>query len=239
MVSHETTPMTKLIIPSVSSGSYKHSGHEIEYSPNLVWTGKNPTEGRVSTADEELAIQLGLERAGIDPRQAKVFDDLFARNKSHVYIWQRTETSLRVPKGYDPNTYQTDDQGRKYWVREVLIGDNVVGEVLVPEGHGRVVPYSKNPEDVWDMVFGLPRITSDSVNDRKYGNHTTHFGFNENPWKDNTSGHKDVAVWRGSGWLLGGDEGCLVVGAPYERWGALSYVGFRPVRGSLPDIGNF
>ena len=246
-----TTPEIKerLIVPAARSShstlgtAYSHAGHQIEYSPGLFQTGKNyhgskalisPSYDRMSTAAEELAIQLGLEIAGIDPRKADVFGDLFGRNG--WYAWQLTETGLRVPKGRKAGVHETDPQGRKYWAREVLIGDEVVGEILVPEGHGRVVPYSKNPEDVWDLVFGLPRVTSASKNDRKHENHTTHFWFNPDPSTDSISGYQDVAVSRGRGWPHDGGEGCLIVGAVRGRSDAGSGDGFRPVRGSLPRI---
>ncbi len=220
--------------PTLGSG-YKHSSHSIEYSPRLVRTEKNyydsrasiPSGERMSTAAEELAIQLGMERSGKDPRQAGVFDDLFARNDSHVYIWQWTETGLRVPKGRNANAYETDAQGRKYWAREVLIGDKMVGEILVPEGRGRVAVE-------WDEVFGLPRVTDEIK--FPHTPYTTHFWFNSNPGKDNKSSHQDVAVWRWSDWHHGEDAWCLDVYAYYARSDAGSNDGFRPVRGSLPEI---
>ncbi|MBI4177626.1 MAG: hypothetical protein HY516_04660 [Candidatus Aenigmarchaeota archaeon] len=239
----KTLPMEKLIVPAVSQTyptlgkSYKHAGHEIEYSPRLVRTGKDYhaskagiTGGeRMSTAAEELAIQLGLERAGQDPRTAGVFDDLFARNEPRIYMWQWTETGLRVPKGRDPRKYETNGQGEKYWVRELLIGSDTVGEILVPEGHGRVVVE-------WDEVSGLPRATEDIAFPHKP--YTTHFWFNVNPGKDRVSGYQDVAVGRGGGWLRDEDARCLVVDASFARSDALSDGGFRPVRGSLVDIRN-
>ncbi len=211
--------------PSLGA-SYRSAGNSIEYSSSLVRTGKNyygskPTDGRMSTAAEELALQLGLERSGKDPRQAGVFNDLFARNDSHLYIWQWTETGLRVPKGREADIYETDGQGRKYWAREVLIGDNVVGEILVPEGNRRVVV-------AWDEVFGVPSATEDIA--WPHNPYTTHSWFNPNLNKE------DVAVGRWGGWLRGVDGGCLAVDADVARSLASSGGGFRPVRGSLPEI---
>ena len=182
---------------------------------------------RMSTAAEELAIQLGLERAGQDPRKAGVFDDLFGRNDSHVYIWQWTATGLRVPKGRDPNKYETDRQGRKYWVREFLIGNNTVGVVLVPEGNGRVAVE-------WDEVSGLPRVTEDIS--FPHNPYTTHFWFNPNSAEDSRSKNKDVAVGRWSGWHHDGGDRCFGVAANCARSNADSLDGFRPVRGSLSEI---
>ncbi len=234
--------MEKLVMPPVSSsypsiGKYKSAEHIIDYSPKLTRTGKNyydskagiTDDSRISTAAEELAIQLGLERAGKDPRQADVFDDLFGRNNGGWYAWQWTETGLRVPKGRNPAKYETDSNGRKYWAREFLIGDKVVGEILVPEGNGRIVV-------AWDEVSGLPRVTEDIAFPHKP--YTTHFWFNENPDKDNKSGRNDVAVGRRGSWLRDEGERCLDVGADYVRWGAGSGDGFRPVRGSVPEIKN-
>jgi hypothetical protein len=122
-------------------------GYEIDHASKLVRTGKNyydskaqiPEGHRMSTAGEELAIQLAIERAGKDPRKAEVFNDLFGRKNGGWYAWQWTETGLRVPKGRKADKYETDPQGRKYWVREVLEGNEAVGEILVPEGGGRLV----------------------------------------------------------------------------------------------------
>ncbi|MBI3413205.1 MAG: hypothetical protein HY051_03940 [Candidatus Aenigmarchaeota archaeon] len=240
--------MEKLVMQPVSSSyptlgsSYSHKGHQIEYAPRLVRTGKNyyksrggiPKGERMSTAAEELAIQLGMEKAGIDPRTAEVFYDLFARNESHVYIWrnelpvyiwQLTETGLRVPKGCDPHKYETNGQGDKYWVRELLIGNNAIGEILVPEGNGRVVVE-------WDELSGLPSVTKDCDIHLPHAPYTTHSWFNENPSKDSRSKHRDVAVV----WLRGGGEGWLEVNADSARSTAKWDGAFRPVRGSLPEI---
>ena len=207
--------------------AYDRSRYSIEYLERLVRTGKNYRdsksriiEGRMSTAAEELAIQRDLERAGTDPRQAEQFKDLFGKNASHWYAWQWTETGLRVPKGHDSTKYEYH-QGRKHWAREVLIGKDVVGEVLVPEGNNRVVVE-------WDEVFGLPRATENI--DFPHTPHTTHFWFNENPNKDSVSGHQDVAVGRRSLWRPDGAESCLSVDAAYARSSAVSAAGFRLVR---------
>ncbi|MBI4177057.1 MAG: hypothetical protein HY516_01710, partial [Candidatus Aenigmarchaeota archaeon] len=147
--------------------------------------------------------------------------------EAHVHIWQWTETGLRVPKGRDPRKYETNGQGEKYWVRELLIGSDTVGEILVPEGNGRVVVE-------WDEVSGLPRVTEDIAFPHKP--YTTHFWFNVNPGKDGVSGYQDVAVERRSGWLHDVAEWCLDVDASYARSDADSDGGFRPVRGSLVKI---
>lgn len=232
--------MEKFLIQPASSshppiGTYECAGHTIDYFPKLTRTGKNyydskaeiPKGERMSTAAEELAIQLGLERAGQDPRQAKVFDDLFSRNNGSWHAWQWMGTGLRVPEGRKADTYETDPQGRKYWAREVLIGNDVVGEILVPEGNARIVV-------AWDEVFGLPRVTEDIA--WPHNPYTTHSWFDPNPGKDSMSGHTDVAVWRGDYWRHGGAEWCLAVSADYARLYADSDDGFRPVRGSLPEI---
>lgn len=161
----------------------------------------------MSTAGEELAIQLALERGGKDPRKAKAFDDLFARGPDKIYMWQWTETGLRVPNGRKAGAYETDGQGRKYWPRIVLIGDQEVGEILVPEGNGRLVAE-------WDVVFGIPRVT-----ENVYWPHrpTTHFEFDVTPDRDSTSGHYDVAVGRGSYWPLDFGEECFDVDADDGR----------------------
>ncbi len=217
--------------------AYKRDGYEVDYTDQLVMTDKHyhdskaeiPEGLRMSTAGEELVIQLALERAGKDPRKANVFDDLFARGPDKIYLWQWTETGLRVPQGRKADKFKTDAQGRKYWAMIVLDDDKEVGEVLVPEGGGRLVAE-------WDEVFGIPRVTIENQ-DWPHKPYTTHFWFNSTPNVDNRSGHYDVAVVRWSVWRRDVDEGCLDVVASYGRLDALSHGGFRPVvRGSLPAI---
>ena len=236
------------VLPASSSyegiGEYSLPGYQINFSPKLTRTCKNhydsmeelPEGSRYSTAGEELAIQLKEETEGRDPRKASVFDDLFARNKDKWYAWQWTETGLRVPKGWENGRYETDETGDKKYPRIVLIGDEEVGEVLVPEGNGRVIPYSSVPEEVWSTVFGIPKVTSDKESDMKLDNHTTHFYFDPNPSKDSVSGEYDVAVARGSLWHRDGRGGCLYVFANCGRWDARSDGSFRQVQGSLPEI---
>jgi len=226
---------TEVEIPGRGKVTYSSPEGEIEYSPYMTKTGNNyydskaeiPEGYRMSTAAEELAIQLALEREGKDPRKSEVFNDLFARGPDKIYMWQWTETGLRMPKGRDPKSYETDPQGRKYWVRMLLIGDEEQGEVMVPEGGGRIVPYTEDLSDVWDEVSGLPRVTAESGNE--YDNHTTHFWFNPNM--------EEGAVGRWGIWLHdGGREGCLRVDAHYGRSGVDSRGGFRLVRGPLGTL---
>ncbi len=139
-----------------------------------------------------------------------------------------TETCLRVPKGRNASKYETDAQGRKYWVRTALVSDKEVGEVLVPEGGGRLVAE-------WDEVSGVPRVTVENQ-DWPHNPYTTHFDFNSTPDKDSTSGHYDVAVERGGRWPHAVGGRCLYVAVAYRRWFAVSLGGFRLVRGSLPQI---
>ena len=229
--------------PSIGT-AYTRAGHTVDYSIALTRTRRNyyeskaeiPEGQRMSTAAEELAMQLDLERAGQDPRHAKVFDDLFARNG--WYAWQWTDTFLRVPPGKSnpEKPDYIDSQGRKYWAREFGNGSEVVGIVYVPEGSGRVVPKTQDLFDVWDPITGLPRVTSGSQNDMKHENHTIHFWFNPEPRKDSKSGHQDVAVGRGGDWRHDGGDRCFGVDADYARSDAGSGGGFRPVRGSLPKI---
>ncbi|MBI4176766.1 MAG: hypothetical protein HY516_00200 [Candidatus Aenigmarchaeota archaeon] len=215
--------------------SYSRAGYPVEFFNKLTAAGEDyydsvseiPEGKRMSLASEELAIQMGLGKAGQDPRKAAAFDDLFARNEPEIYMWQWTATGLRVPKGRCPAKYEKDGLGRKYWVRELLEGDKVVGEILVPEGHGRVVVE-------WDEVSGLPKTTAETGFPHKH--YTTHFGFNPTPLMDSRSGHYDVAVGRVGGWLFGVDEGCLAVDARCGRLEGGSHDGFRLVKGPASDV---
>jgi len=224
---------------------YCHQGHEFHYSDRLVNTGKNfyDTEAdipkklwvfqrnRDSTAAEELAIQLELERSGEDPRKAEAFADFFGRFW-YARLW--TKTGLRIPKGWENGRYEVNKNGNKKWPRIVLIGDQEVGEVLVPEGGGRVVKE-------WDEVFGIPAETSDSEDDMKPENHTTHFRFDSSPkglGSSYLSGYEgyDVAVTRNGEWPGEEPGNCLLVAALDRRCYASGGNGFRLVRGSLPRI---
>lgn len=219
------------VMDSSSDLTSKYLGYVFKYSQDLVKTGTNyyeskeliPEGMRMSTAAEELAIQNVLERAGVDPRKAMIFYDLLGKNMREWHAWQWTETGIRIPKGYKPNKYETDGQGRKYWPRMVLIGDKEVGEVLIPEGVGRVIVE-------WNEVFGLPRVTSDKLCDLKLDNHTTHFMFNHSPLKrDDISGNYDIAVVRWAGYLCDTNAICLNVEAYFGHWVSNSDSGFRPV----------
>ncbi len=203
--------------------------------PRLVLTGKNYYDCKtiadaqgigISASYEELAMQLAYENAGIDPGQEETFNDLFGRNEDKIYIWQWTRNGLRVPTGQEPEKYETDKRGRKRWKRIFLEGDKEVAELWVPEGNDHVVTE-------WNELFGVPAATEDISWPHKP--YTTHFVFNTNPKKDDISGHYDVAVGRRGDWHPDVHRWCLGVGAGYG-WDALSYDGFRPVRGSAPKI---
>ncbi|HLD57879.1 MAG TPA: hypothetical protein VJA47_06225 [archaeon] len=267
-----------------SLGTYKSPGHLFRYSKTLTRTGKNyydlkaqiPEGSRMSTAAEDLAIQLPYERIGrivraakinlgelegkdfgyiasalnldemgkadlklildieggelvTDPRMAKPFNDLFARENNGWYAWQWTETGLRVPKGWEDGRSQKDAKGNIYVPRIVLIGDQEVDETPVPEGNGRVVVE-------WNEVFGIPSLTTNEGDATNQKNHTTHFYLNANPDVDERTGRQDVAVARGSRWHDDVHVRCLSVRARYGRWYADGDVSFRQVQGSVPVI---
>ncbi|MEM7819438.1 MAG: hypothetical protein QXD48_01260 [Candidatus Aenigmatarchaeota archaeon] len=223
----------ELIVPGARSFyplldiTYKSEERKILFSEYLIKTRKSyydakkiiPKGYRMSTAAEELALQLYLERYGIDPRKAKIFDDLFGRDIESSYVWQWTETGLRVPHGFRADKYEKDAKGRKYWPRIVLLEDKEVGEILIPEGHGRVVVE-------WDEVFGLPKVTEDIEWPHKP--FTTHFWFR--PEDD------DLAVRRGGFWHDDMSKWCLYVDAICKRVEEGSYGGFRLVHGPFPEI---
>ena len=141
-----------------------------------------------------------------------------------------------MPKNKHPDELYVVKEGgrlsRKY-LREVLICNKVVGDILVPEGNGRPVPYTENPEDVWYTAFGIPRITSDDPQIR----HTTHLWFNNDPPQDINAGrHRDVAIVRMSYPLNHKDRRCIDIFATYWRFNSGEDYGFRPVKGPLPKI---
>ena len=179
-----------------------------------------PTGVRMSTAEEELNIQLGYERAKKDPRKdAPEFYDNFAKNIDKKYIWSWTETGLRVPKGWDDG--RIDKLTGKY-PRIVLIGDEEADMLHIPVGDGRLIVS-------WGR-YGLPSDTAKMAHPHDI--YTTQFYFNVNPNIDNISNNRDVAVGRNCSWHHVGVGRYLIVNALYERWCASSNGGFRPVRGS-------
>jgi len=208
---------------------------EIIYSSHLI---KAPTlnyyqikevlpQGyRMSTAVEELKIQLAQEKASKDLREAKPFIDLFSKDKNGNYIWQWTATGLRVPRGWECARYEIDRKGDKRYPRIVLIDDNEVGEVLIP-GDGFESEILE-----WDEVFGLPLQTREYI-PWSHKSCSKHFLFNVTPDKDTISGRYDVSIGRGSYWLRDIGERCVCVLANYGRSAPAFFGSFRPVRASL------
>lgn len=247
----------KLVVPVASSsypelGIYGHGEYKIKNTLHFTRTpdmsyyqikGQLPAGYRMSTAGEELDIELDLKRIFKDLSKEKIFDEppineYCAGYRMGLYIWQCTETFLRVPKGKqnpDKPDY-TDSRGRKYWAREFGNGNGVIGVVYVPEGNGRIVPKTNDTFDVWDRVTGLPRVTSDSDIDKNRKYDSVRFFFNVTPNKDDTSGHCDVSVGRRGNWLHGFVDDFLEVDANNERLTSCLIQGFRPVQGPLPDI---
>ena len=223
---------SKINISSVATINCGCSRYEIAYSKALVRNGKNYYHAiknvdkfRISTAAEELCLQLSLEKAGIDPRKAEIFNDLFGRNPENSYVWQLTATGLRVPKGWENGRIDADGT----YPRIVLVFSDEVGENKIPKGGGR-------PVIEWNEFFGLPRSTSDNADDLAYNKHTTHFWFDPNPVRDKYTGHLDVAIERGGVWNHGNRGRCFIILADCGRWGAVSSAGFRPVYDSLHEI---
>lgn len=228
--------LKKLNIRSASSSyptlgtEYGSPGYTIRYLIDLLETRKHYRyepgdeneigEGfRISTAAEELAIQRFLEGQFREPRKSAAFRDT-------LRTCQWTATSLRVPKSYDSEKYETDAKGRKYFPRIVLEFGEEKGEILVPEGDGRVIVE-------WDPVFGTPRVTSNNYNDMRYGNHTTHFKFNPDPPKDPRTKEYDLPIVLGNTGFIHGHEGCLDLIASNINWIKHSPGGVRPVMCSL------
>lgn len=219
--------------------AYRRSAYEIVFADRLLpvpnqdfYVLQRFVDGlgagrRISTAAEELAIQLKFERADQDPRNALVFDDLFARNEDKKYFWQWTATGLRVPEGRTPLVYETDAKGRKYWVRILVVGNEEIGEVLVPEGNGRVVPHTPDVRDVWDEVTGLPTVTEPIK--WPHAPYTTHFWFDPNL--------NEVAVGRASREHSQAGA-CLDLLADCPRLGSAEYTAIRLVQGPgpLPEV---
>ena len=215
-------------------GLYSREGYEPTISPEIFLTGRNypdtisylnselkpnilPKDTRLSLSSEELAIAMKYIKEGKDPRDAKEFDDLFARNNEKRYLWLLTDTGLRIPKGY--SGYEKDEKGNMKYRRIVLECNEEKGEVLIPVGDGRIITE-------FDEVFGLPSKTQEIAYPHK--GYYVHFWFD--PEKK-----EDVAVGFGS-CRLDDEHDCLNINANYRRSNAYDNDGFRPVRGSVQAI---
>ncbi|MFA4819369.1 MAG: hypothetical protein WC613_00245 [Candidatus Aenigmatarchaeota archaeon] len=255
-------PKSASVYPLIGK-AYTSPSHSFSCSPTLVRTDKNyydslqalaamiergelSADTRFMTQAEGLGIENSYKRQGKDPRKADEFRDYFAKNRDKVYLWEWTSTGLRVPKGWEKGRVDSDGKYPRIIIEtdihkaiELLrggaiwqdIGDSLnraVGELRVPSGGGKVIVES-------DEVFGIPTEARDIAFPHE-GYHS-HWHFNAAPELDTASGQYDVAVLRGGYWRR--DERCLNVDADYRRWDAGSADGFRPVRGSVPEIDVF
>jgi len=209
---------------------------EIIYSSHLIRTSNlnyyQIKEGlqqglRMSTAGEEYRIQLAQERASKDLSESKVFSDLFTADDDGNYVWQWTNTGLRVPSGWEDGRYMKDKKGNKILPRIVLESDKEVGEVFIPFGFESIIVE-------WDEVFGIPAITREYLPWTQESS-SIHFFSNLNPSKDNISGHYDVSIGRGSYWLRDIGQRCLCVLADYGRSVPAFYGSFRPVQDRIRE----
>jgi len=233
----------RIIIPAASS-VYQLLGvacdrpqYEIEYSEELIRQYghgeiKIPKGFRISTAAEELAIQHALEKNDNDPRDAVAYNDIFGRNEERFdnnngwHALLLTETRLRVPIGWENGRYETDEKGRKYWPRIVLIGDEEVGEVSIPEGNGRVIMEL-------DEVFGLPKITEEDSPKYRLD---SHFWFKTEPGMFfKTKKYEDdiIALKRGPQFKERID---MYADFMYAHGKSYEDDGYRLVKGSMPTI---
>ncbi len=220
---------------------YNHNGSIINYSSGLIsinddyWKCKYycdsnfPEEITFSTVAEELVILHEIEKKGSVPCESNVYRDVFGRNiqKSHMSLL--TLTALRVPDGIPENEYVTDKHGRKYWPRTILLGDQEQGDILVPEGNGRVVTE-------WDEVFGIPKTTSDRESDKNNNEYSVYFDFKLSPIENYMSGKKDVAVTLEALQYPINSKACICLTAISERTEVEPFSGLRPVKGLLPKI---
>ncbi|MAG35041.1 MAG: hypothetical protein CL878_02150 [Dehalococcoidia bacterium] len=221
------------------SGPARQASYDIKYATQLT-SGENHTyyalaEGisagdRISTAAEELALQMQVEQQDGDLREADVFHELFDRGAEDIpFTWQWTSTALRVPEDRTNPLHpdHRDEQGRAYWIRQVVVGDEVVGEVYVPEGNGRLVAE-------WDEVYGLPAVTVENTQDAQQA-HTTHFWFEPYPPVDRRADRRDIAVGRDGRWPVVNRTGALAIGADYGRWSSGYGDSYRLVQGAVGE----
>lgn len=259
----EVPPAPAVYPPHVA---YFRPAYTIELSPTLIHTpdmnfykalealarkmkdDELPDDTRFLMQNEGHAKAQAYRNQGEDPRKAPEFGDYFAKNRNKLYLWEWTLNALRADKGWENGRI---DSGTGKYPRLVLepdwavlkqamrdclepgfnwrdIGDRlnrVAGVHQVPVGN---VILSYEP------VWGLPLETQDIP--WPHEGYDEHFGFDPNPRLDEISGHHDVAVQRRGSWHRDGGEWCLDVGAGWVRSYAGSFGGFRPVRGSVPEV---
>jgi len=134
--------------------AYSRPEYFMAYSPGLVQTGRNyydslrvlPKGIRMSTAAEELAIQLALERAGKDPREAEVFADLFGKEIIEMKVLaglfgkdDMTSTTVRFPSISEQYAQEKHAERQKkeneMWYAEQITATGIRLEGT-PEGGG-------------------------------------------------------------------------------------------------------
>lgn len=203
--------------------SIGYSGHSVSVRGNYYDARRKAPHGHgISTAAIEQAIWERLSKE-TDPRTSEEFDHLFGRSP----YTQTTSTGLRVPKGRKPGDYETGPDGRKYWIRTVLVDDKEVGEILVPED-GIV--------EEMDPVFGVPTKTSEKPTGSTVDIDRPYFWFNYDPTEDIRTGSYDIGImiYR---FQLQDDYGHrLLIRADAERFFHEDSRAFRLIRGEPPEI---
>lgn len=111
---------------------------------------------RFPTATEDMILSEGPEYS--------------ERSDFPLGLWQFTDTGLLVPQGISPDhtvTHYCNNNHRNYWPRIVTENGRRAGELLVPEGEGRIVSELS--------VFGPPSETADYA--ERIEGKKTHFYF--------------------------------------------------------------
>jgi len=233
----ETLPKTDKIIQVVDStytspftgDVYNQKGYEARCSTKLIATPdknyfealKMVPEGRRMSVLDEMSYLIEREKQlkaeGKNPREV-LNDPLFKNQiKGNPYLWMHSHVALRVPKGYRPDKFEIDAQGRKYWPRIVVFGDKEVGETFIPEGNGGKIVE-------WNEALRIPAVTSDGSEPQ----HTTHFHFDPD--------EQEVAVQLDGDRYTDGHGRCLDLDADYGRSDSDSLAAFRLFQGSFDDI---
>lgn len=233
--------------PIIITGS-KSIYDMLEHLGLMMQRGEQPNDTRFPLESEMYSLESECVRCFADPRDAEVFGDYFGGNSQGIYVREPTLTVLRTPPGWENGRQDRDGTYPRLIVEpdwNVLAGvlanmtedfdwsgvgdsmNKVVGEQPVPQGDWRVITRT-NP------LSGIPLETQEIPWPHK--GYYAHFRLDPNPARDTISGHYDVAVGRWCAWRRAVDERCLGVAAYYGRLAADSFVGFRPVRGSVPEI---
>lgn len=227
--------MQRVVVPEMVYGDLRRAGYEIELSPSLAryedgsFTGSKGRDNAIKILDESglslSPMPLLWHLASTEGRDSPFFDDTFARNQERLYRWEHAGTRLLTPPGWEDGRA---DNGK--YPRDVSEYRN--GEwVLIAEGQ-KIPPGGRDKKViVMNPIIGIPSETTGSDVE-----HTCHWYFDPNL-------PENIMIFGSDYYLdynLISDRdkhgSCFYLCADFILHFVCSDIGFRPVRGSFPEV---